>query len=295
MGSGCYHMDGFQKAYQDWLGGCNVVKATSSGTYTLFPLEKSCNGMQVLQVPLAAPRTITAMDSKMMPITVAVTSYYVELRAPIGIDQRLTPRILIEVAGEVRDAIQRGSRNWLLDMTPATSTLNDAALAVGATYKDPDPMGPTITVVSADATKATVKVQLGGQPASDKPGAGTCSDGTGFMPPGPDTCEVPIVRAASDAGAATPADAARVADATAAERPVDATPRSPDGAAATPDAAAPPVVADASTALAVPDADEPVDTASSHGGCGCRLGGARAPRAAWLLLACALLLRRRRR
>ena len=47
-------MDGFQKAYQDWLTGCNVVKVTTSGTFTLFPLEKPCNGVQLLQIPVPA-------------------------------------------------------------------------------------------------------------------------------------------------------------------------------------------------------------------------------------------------
>ena len=54
----CLHMNGVQKAYQDWLGGCNIVKATTSGRFTIYPLEKTCNGVQVLQVPLPAPRTL---------------------------------------------------------------------------------------------------------------------------------------------------------------------------------------------------------------------------------------------
>ena len=54
----CYHMNGVQKAYQDWLGGCNIVKATTSGRFTIYPLEKACNGVQLLQVPLPAARTL---------------------------------------------------------------------------------------------------------------------------------------------------------------------------------------------------------------------------------------------
>jgi hypothetical protein len=54
MLNNCFHMNGVQKAYQGWLDGCNVVKATTSGTFTIYPLEKSCAGAQVLQVPLPA-------------------------------------------------------------------------------------------------------------------------------------------------------------------------------------------------------------------------------------------------
>jgi MYXO-CTERM domain-containing protein len=267
--------------------------------------------MQVLQVPLPAPRMFNAMDSRNMQTTiaVAVTSYFVELRAPIGIDRALTPRVLVEVGGEIRDAIQRGSRNWLVDMNPATSSLSDAGLAVGATYKDPDPMGPTITVVAADATRATIKVQLASDPMADKAGGGTCSDGTAFMAPGPDTCEAPIVRAATDAGATTPADAgARPPDA-AATRPPDAA-----MAAAAADAAQPPnPMADAAAApprgtsdasamapAAAPEAgagnnpSEP-EMQAAHHGCGCRLGGRSTGAPALLIAAGALFARRRRR
>ena len=79
MGGGCYHMNGYQKAYQDWIGGCNVVKATTSGTFTIYPLEKACNGVQLLQVPFPEPRTMSIGGQ-----SAALTSYYVELRAPIG-------------------------------------------------------------------------------------------------------------------------------------------------------------------------------------------------------------------
>ncbi len=200
MGSGCYHMNGYQKAYEDWLGDCNVVKATTSGTYTVFPLEKACTGLQMLQIPLAAPRMIMATDSGMRPFPVTVSNYFVELRAPIGIDQRLTPRLLVHVAGEVRDAMQRSSRNWILDMTPETPSMSDAALPVGRTFKDPDPNGPSITLVAADATSATIRVELPGGGDANKLGTGTCMNGAMFTAPGPNTCEAPPMTPAGDAG-----------------------------------------------------------------------------------------------
>ena len=39
MGGGCRHMNAWQKAYQGWSQGCNMVRVQSSGTFTLLPLE----------------------------------------------------------------------------------------------------------------------------------------------------------------------------------------------------------------------------------------------------------------
>ncbi|HKO95065.1 MAG TPA: hypothetical protein VJU61_28115, partial [Polyangiaceae bacterium] len=59
LGGGCDHTNAYQKAYQEWLLGCNGVRANSSGRFTLFPLEKSCNGVQVLQIPMPRARDFT--------------------------------------------------------------------------------------------------------------------------------------------------------------------------------------------------------------------------------------------
>jgi MYXO-CTERM domain-containing protein len=191
----CYHMNGVQKAYQDWLGGCNVVKATTSGTFTIYPLEKPCEGIQLLQVPLPSARTLQFPPSAGSTQQNGVISgYYVELRAPVGLDAGLqTPRVFIVAAGDLRDARSRGNPNWLIDTAPETATLNDAALAVGKTFADPAPDGPKITVVSADATKAVIQVQLstgGGTPST--PGRGLCGDDRAFFPPGPQECSEPV-------------------------------------------------------------------------------------------------------
>ena len=202
MGGGCYHMDGFQKAYQDWLTGCNVVKVASSGTFTIFPLEQACNGVQLLQVPFGGSnRTYMFQGGP----TASLSNYYLELRAPIGIDAQLTPRVFVTIGGNIAEARGRGGRNWLLDMHPDTTTKGDAALSVGQMYADPDPMGPKFTVVSADATKAVIKVQAAGGDTSESPGTGTCDDGTAFTAPGPDTCNAPPVSAPAGDGGAPPA------------------------------------------------------------------------------------------
>jgi MYXO-CTERM domain-containing protein len=211
MGRGCYHMNGPQKAYQDWLSGCNVVKVGSSGTFTLFPIEKACNGVQLLQVPLPAPRTM-----RIGMLSAVITSYYLELRTPVGFDFKtnpmanLTPRVLVTIGGDIRGSNQSGGRNWLVDMTPTSmGGVADSALPVGMLYSDPAPNGPKFTVVSADMEKAVIKIELatgGGMP--DQPGSGTCDNMMAFTAPGPATCNAaPATPAtpATDAGAPPPA------------------------------------------------------------------------------------------
>ncbi len=51
MGHGCHNLNVYEKWYEGWLDGCNGVKVTSSGTFTLLPLEIGpCGGIQALQI-----------------------------------------------------------------------------------------------------------------------------------------------------------------------------------------------------------------------------------------------------
>jgi hypothetical protein len=287
MGSGCFHMDAFQKAYQNWLNGCNVVKVATSGTFTIFPVEQACNGVQLLQIPFGAARTYMLANGPVANIS----NYYLELRAPIGLDAQLTPRVFVTVGGNIAEARGRGGRNWLLDMTPNTQTKADAALPVGTTYSDPDPMGPKFTLVSADATKAVVKVEVagGGMGGADAPGTGTCDDGSAFTAPGPDTCNAaPIATPAGDGGApSVKQDASPSGDTgdgtggssggTGGAAGEGGIPGGTGGApAAKYDAAAPATVG---TGGASPTDEEDAGTGAGgkgtglRGSCGCRLGG----------------------
>jgi MYXO-CTERM domain-containing protein len=207
MGSGCYHMNGPQKAYQNWISGCNVVKATASGTFTIYPLEQACNGLQMLQVPLPAPRPMRLTNSAgQAVVSTSFVNYYLELRTPVGFDAPLmTPRVFVTVGPALRESGSTGGRNWLVDMVPSTPTVNDAALPVGMRYEDPAPGGPKFTVLSADRTKAVIKVELASGGNADAPGQGTCDDMTPFTAPGSDTCSAaPISVPVPDGGATTP-------------------------------------------------------------------------------------------
>jgi MYXO-CTERM domain-containing protein len=254
MGGGCRHMNAYQKAYQGWFGGCNLVQAASSATVTLLPLELACDGVQALQVPMPKVRPYLFGGASLTELT----HYYLELRAPRGIDRGLGPVVQVRVSSDTRSRDQRGVRTWFLDMKPETAALE--GLLAGESFADPTG-SPRFTVESIDDTRATVRVEIDGR----GPGAPICGDGSLLAGPGPgpETC------------AATPSG-------TDGTPPPGPGPPPPTGTPVPPPAGAPGTVS----------TTDPLVT-----GCGCRMGsgGARSPALAVLLLALAAVRRRRRR
>ena len=204
MGSGCRHMNAWQKAYQGWFGGCNGVTVTASGTFKLLPYEMRCDGAQFLQIAAPKSRTIMRTGGGGAASIETLTHYFVELRTPLDFETAAlggnsnqspaitTPRVLLHIANDLRTSNQRAIHPYLIDMTPATTTGNgagfaDSALAVGQTFTDPDPAGGlTITAVAVSATEATIQVTIPGGGA----GAPTCLDNSTFPTPnpGPESC-----------------------------------------------------------------------------------------------------------
>ncbi len=184
MGRGCRHMNGAQKSYLGWFGKCNVAEVTGSGTFTLLPLELPCNGVQVLQVKMPKVRPFYRSGGGGSAGITELTHYYVELRAPHGIDKALQPVVQIRASADTRMSSQRAAHTWFLDTNPATTTLD--GLVAGGMFADPGG-GLTIRVESLDATKATIRVDVAGAPEGT---AATCLDGT-TLPgtgPGPESC-----------------------------------------------------------------------------------------------------------
>jgi MYXO-CTERM domain-containing protein len=206
MGSGCRHMNVWQKDYQGWFGGCNGVTVQSSGTFTLLPIEQACDGVQYLKIVSPKVRTFNRPAAGGGGATVETFShYYVELRTPqdfdgmLGNRASLAPEVLVHVGGDARGRGQRGLHTFLLDMTPATtgrSGFADAALGVGKSFADPAG-GLTITVQAVSATQATIAVDMPGGTAGP-----TCIDGTAFATPGPgpESCNGAITGAAGAPG-----------------------------------------------------------------------------------------------
>jgi hypothetical protein len=183
MGRGCRHMNSYQKAFQGWFGGCNVVDVTASGSFTLLPIETPCNGVQALQIKMPKVRPFNRAGGGGPSGITELTHYYIEMRTSLGFDTGLTPQVQIRVSGDIRERTQRGFHTWLLDMNPPTSTFE--GLVAGGSYTDPAG-GMKFTVTAIDAKSATVQVEI-----PNGTGAPTCMDG---MPlptpnPGPESCQ----------------------------------------------------------------------------------------------------------
>ena len=136
MGGGCRHMNAWQKTYQGWLGGCNGVKVSSSGTFTLLPFEQECNGVQFLQVKSPKTRTFNRPAAGGGGATTETFDYYyLELRTPLDFDgtlaygsSALSPRVLLHVATAPRTRTQAGLHTFLIDMQASTTHLHRRGL-----------------------------------------------------------------------------------------------------------------------------------------------------------------------
>jgi len=184
MGGGCRHMNVWQKEYEQWFGGCNSIKVTSSGTFNLLPTEVPCDGVQALQIPMAKQRPFTRPAAGGgSGGTDTLTSYYLEYRTSAGYDTGMTPTVLLHVGGNYRTQTQSGIHTWILDMHPGgTQGFNDAGFKTGETFTDPAG-GVSFTVTAMDADKATITVDI-----ANGTGDPTCLDGTTLAGSGPPTC-----------------------------------------------------------------------------------------------------------
>ena len=180
MGSGCAHLGAYEKWYEGFFGGCNAVRATATGTYTLLPTEIPCDGVQALQIPM--PKTRSFHNTQGTAIVVKLSKYYLELRTKTSIDgKEAGPFVLVSVGGEVPAATKTSEFTWVLDMDPTTPKTSEGMTA-GKSFTDPAG-GVSFTVQALDATHATVDVTV-----AASSGAATCVDGSAFVGPGPSSC-----------------------------------------------------------------------------------------------------------
>lgn len=171
MGSGCYHVNAYQKAAQGWFGGCNAVTTTSDGEFDIAPTAVASNDIQTLRVPAG---------SNLCPSGMTSCYYHVEYRQPLGPFDGANPTapvhqgVLLHVAPPADfTGRSRPGDPYLLDLTPASSSgFRDPALGAGQTFTDPN--GVQITLVSRTAASAHVRVRFPGGGS----GAPVCADGT---------------------------------------------------------------------------------------------------------------------
>ena len=139
MGGGCKHMNGWQKTYNGWTQGCNLVRVRSSGTFTLAPLELGCDGAQVLQIPMPKTRMFMRSGGGGSATNDALTHYYLELRTKRGTDMTMTTSVLVHVSGDFRGRSNSGLHTWILDMDPSSSAFNVMAFVPSASVTGPKP------------------------------------------------------------------------------------------------------------------------------------------------------------
>lgn len=163
MGAGFKrHHNAYEKTAESFFGRCNVVTLPRSRTVDIFPIETASNSVQALRIP---------MSPSLCPTGITSCQYVVEYRQPIGFDAPATaPNGVYIHVGSVGAAVRS---SFLLDMTPATTSLRDSALPVGSTFTDPN--GVAIKVNANTSNRATVQVTIPGGT-----GNATCLDGSVF-------------------------------------------------------------------------------------------------------------------
>ena len=161
MGTGSGHPSAFHKVHQGWLQGCNVIRTGGAGRFTLLPLERPCDGTQLLQV--AMPKTRNAPRE-------TVGFYYLELRTPFGYDASVARQPLVAIYAGPEFSASTG----YADHTFLVQRLTTA----GSSFVDPAG-GLTITLEAIDTMSATINVT---GPAAGSP---TCLGGAAFTAPGP--------------------------------------------------------------------------------------------------------------
>jgi MYXO-CTERM domain-containing protein len=179
MGGGCRHMNGWQKTYNGWLQGCNVVRVGQSGTFTLLPMELACDGTQLLQIPMPKTRMMRRTGGGGAETTESLTHYYLELRTPRGVDTGMTTSVQVRVSGPPKKRTERAVHTWILDMEPGTSAFD--GMVAGKTFTDPGG-GLTFTVTELDTSHATIAVEMTTPVGS---GASVCLGEAPFTAPGP--------------------------------------------------------------------------------------------------------------
>jgi hypothetical protein len=189
MGTGGIgHLNAVEKWYLTWFGGCNGVHVRQSGTWTLLPLELSCNGIQALQIPM--PKMTRTFSTAQSEEPTEAKYYYLELRTNRRLDTGTTTQVLVHVSDDISPITEVSARTALLDMDPTTPAFD--GLHAGDSYTDPSG-GLSFRIDSLSDEKAMVTVTM-----TENDDTTTCMDGGVLIGPGPDSCEEPFIATGVD-------------------------------------------------------------------------------------------------
>jgi uncharacterized repeat protein (TIGR01451 family) len=150
--SGHFHNNAPHKVDMGWIPDSSIQTVTTSGTYTIAPLETSTSAIQIIKIPKA--------DTGQY--------YLLEYRQPIGFDAQLpgatVSGIGINVSG-LDASIIDPAIDWfitgakLVDNTPGDYTFNNQTLTDGNTFDD-IANGIEITQLSHNASGAVVQINF---------------------------------------------------------------------------------------------------------------------------------------
>jgi M6 family metalloprotease-like protein len=139
------HMNAWHKLQLGVLPSSNVQTVTSSGTYTVAPMEPTAATVQLLKVPRGSSGTSLWLDFRQR--YGSFDNYSATSNVVTG--------VLVHLGPDTSQVVQ----SQLLDMTPATSAWTDSALVAGMTFVDQQ-YGITLTTSSVSSAGATLRVTL---------------------------------------------------------------------------------------------------------------------------------------
>ncbi len=152
MGNGVPgHFNVFQKERLGWLGD-TIQTVTDTGTYRIVPHEQDSTQPQVLKV-------FKGINSN----TGYAYWYYLEYRKAIGFDSVL-PGVINNFESGItfhRATPDFGNSSTMLDMTPDTISMVDAALEPGNSYTDSE-AAVSMTTTWTDGNSAEVYIDVNG-------------------------------------------------------------------------------------------------------------------------------------
>lgn len=142
------HFSVFNKLRFGFIPPSSLQTITASGTYSLKNAETLSTGVQAIRIP-------AVVDSK----GIVTEWYYLEYRQPYGLfdNYAATDAVVNGISIRMGGDYKAISSTKLLDMTPATTSIYDSALAFGKTFTDAS-RNLQITAVSAANGIASIKI-----------------------------------------------------------------------------------------------------------------------------------------
>jgi hypothetical protein len=164
MGTGRNQMHSYHKVILGAFAGSNMQTVTTSGTYTIAPLEPNSSAVQMIKIPRAKSGT-TIYDN-----------YYLDYRQAIGLfDANLVPPETTGVSIHIECnspyvncplniySSATTNKSLLIDNSPGDGNFYNSALQVGQTFTD-SAYGISVTTLSVNSSGATVQINVAGTP-----------------------------------------------------------------------------------------------------------------------------------